>query len=343
MYGLLAGVIVAVVVGLAGCHGGRLAGEGAPCSVDAPCRRGYSCVSGACRPAVAEGGGGGGGTGARCDPGYPFGPPVRVEGINSAPQLAVGDTDARFVPDQRTVYFVSSRSGDALIYSSTRLTAGGVFEPPKLVTNVNISNYCVLPSAADDDLTLYFECAVPASYIFVARRRSTTEAFSDPQVVNLGSSDSGDGAPYLLSQSGVIYFQSPRRDENADLYRAEQRTVGAVEVTPLDGVNTGATESLPVVTPDELTLFFYTDLLNPVRGGGDIFTAFRDSKDEEFRDARLVAELDSSFGQSATWISPDGCRLYFNRAELGATGERVGTRVYYADRRDPAFIPDGGR
>jgi hypothetical protein len=72
------------------------------------------------------------------------------------------------------------------------------------------------------------------------------------------------------------------------------------------------------VTRDELVLYFARADLAPTYG--NIWRATRTSTSDGFSHAELVVELASTFGEQATWVSPDGCRLYISR-EMGSQAD----------------------
>jgi hypothetical protein len=80
----------------------------------------------------------------------------------------------------------------------------------------------------------------------------------------------------------------------------------------------------PIVTSDELTLYLATSTPNdPVL---HIETATRATVDEPFGALTPVHELDSTEGESPTWISPDRCRLYITRKVGGQWDLYVASR-----------------
>jgi Tol biopolymer transport system component len=98
-------------------------------------------------------------------------------------------------------------------------------------------------------------------------------------------------------------------------------------LTSLPNVNTASQERSPVLTPDGLTLFFYSD-----RGGSgyDIYSSTRPSLISDFGAAATVAMINSTGRDDTGSITADGQTLYFDsdrsgtgriyRATLGASG-----------------------
>jgi hypothetical protein len=90
---------------------------------------------------------------------------------------------------------------------------------------------------------------------------------------------------------------------------------------PLDKLNTDAAEVAPVVTVDELTIYFSSD--RPGSNASAIWFAHRTSKSQEFVDPRVLVQLSTSGSEAPDWISPDQCTMYLHRAP---------NRIYVAKR-----------
>lgn len=89
----------------------------------------------------------------------------------------------------------------------------------------------------------------------------------------------------------------------------------------------GRTEpSNPVVTPDELTLYFGS---NRPGGAGnyDIYQATRPTVADGFGAPIALASLNTASLDAPSWISEDGCELYFTRLDAN-----VGYQLYVALR-----------
>jgi len=74
------------------------------------------------------------------------------------------------------------------------------------------------------------------------------------------------------------------------------------------------------VTPDELTLFF---MGRPGSTGSfDIYTATRAQKTDAFgTPTRVDAVSDGNSADAPTYITPDGCTLYFSTNRPGGPGQ----------------------
>ncbi len=88
--------------------------------------------------------------------------------------------------------------------------------------------------------------------------------------------------------------------------------------TPIAELNTNANEQSPNVTPDELTIYFYSD-----RGTkNDLYRADRPSTDVQFGPAMRIA-VNTPDGNLDPQLAADGTRLYFTsyNATTGSTLE----------------------
>jgi hypothetical protein len=134
----------------------------------------------------------------------------------------------------------------------------------------------------------------------------------------------GEGNPYVTPDGGALYFHS-YRNYNFDIYRARRTATGFDPPESLS-INTAGTESVPVVSPDEKTIYFYRD--GDIPGPKGIWMATRESATDPFGMPVSLAELEVPYPPaSPTWISPDGCRLYFQEVD-----PQYGFGIYVAER-----------
>lgn len=112
------------------------------------------------------------------------------------------------------------------------------------------------------------------------------------------------------------------------IYRSQRRGAGYSVPVKAPGVDVDAPadDAGPVVTPDELDVFFASTCPGGA-GCYDIYEATRDSVADGFVAAGPVAELNTASRDVANWISPDACTLYFTRLESD-----VGYQRYRASR-----------
>src|SRR5262249_45932526 len=151
-----------------------------------------------------------------------------------------------------TIYFGSDRlkQGQYQLYTATRTSATKTFEPPALIAElVSQEGGNVSPTVTPDGLTMYFESTRTGLHqILQVTRDAVTSPWSPPMLVDRIVMKE-EGGPYALP-GGVLYFHSTGPGD-LDIFRAD-----STEVRDLANVNVGPDDQRPVVTEDELTMYF---------------------------------------------------------------------------------------
>jgi Tol biopolymer transport system component len=253
----------------------------------------------------------------RCNPTASFGAPVALTSINTI----AAETDPHLSPDELTIYFSSDRAGSGGfdIFQATRASIAAPFGTVVPVTGVNTVDDDRDPSVTGDGLSMFAFSQPGGSFrhITLATRTSTTLAFGALQVVATVNGSTNDSDPYILPAGNVLYFASDRTGNYA-LYRSAKSGGAFAAPTIVSGVDldTADIESTPVVSPDELTLFF-----GSTRPGGagtfDMYEATRASTADGFGAAIPLTSLNSMEFEVPSWISADGCELYFTHSPSG--------------------------
>lgn len=271
-----------------------------------------------------DGSDGGGDAGAICDKAQPFGAPVLLGAPVNTPAPEFG---GRFSFDERTLYFYrnvgspqdlyeASREGDALRFSAPKLLAG-IAEADSNETHFTVSR---------DGTLAFFSSNRPGSEgrdVWVARRPGATGAWQTPERVAALASAMNDTDTFLRPDGKVLYFASARSG-GGDLFQATVDDVGSGvpdvgAPVALAALNTADEEQAPMVTADDLTIYFSRTPAG--RGDSDIFVATRATAKLTFGDVTPVAELSTDFIERPTWISPDGCRMLLTSSRPGTLGE----------------------
>jgi hypothetical protein len=283
-------------------------------------------------------------SGEACGQTRPFGLATLANGNDSTK----GDVEPWLSRDELTMYFASNRGGgQGAIYVTTRPSLQEPFGPASLVPGLAASD----PSSSDgrpalpaDELTIYFESTRSGrSNIHYSTRASKQDAWSAPQLVPGVSDGVNDdaGGPFIMPSGNVLYFHSLRGSCcHQDIFRTERVGGGWSPPTRLANVSWLLTDDLlPVVSDDELTMFFMTTRSDV---NGDIWVATRRSLSEDFGDQfkdvcdlALVTELQTTQTDGPSWLSPDGLRLYITRSSS------AGSRIYVTSR-PPAANLDAG-
>jgi hypothetical protein len=281
-----------------------------------------------------------------CDRGKRFQRPELVEGLENRAVFS-----ARFTNLEKTVFFSALEEQDAAsepdlftVDRPDRSSAfAGVARLP--VSGLGVSEYW--PTVTADGKFLFFESDRAPTKVdggFEQDRAriwfsAKTVTFDQASLQPLFDTQASfiEGAPYLDPKGRAIYFFSAGRDTpggDLDLYEARLTTSGVAQAPVGLGpdVNTASAENAPVVSADELTLFFAR---HDGAGVYDIWMAKRLSPAGVFGPPTILSELNTADEELPSYVSDDECRLYFISSrplvDGGATGLET-FRVYVATR-----------
>jgi hypothetical protein len=265
---------------------------------------------------------------ATCSSSLRFDRPVEILGLEGDRRQRI----PRLSPDELTVYF-SRDLGDLnelQILTARRSSRGASFAAPQLIDEVESPHEDVDISVTGDGLRLFVESTRDQAYSIFESTRATLDApFSTPALMTALGPTGAEGGPYVLPQGTSLYFHS-YRSGNPDIYVATPLD-SATQVAWVEGINTAAEESFPVVSADELTIYFSSDRSDGGAAGGvDIWMATRPTRNQAFGSPINVSELNTRFGERPSWISPDGCRLYLQR---DSNEDPVGFATFYVAER----------
>ena len=245
--------------------------------------------------------------------GAAFGAPSYVAALNSQGH----DVYLRFSSDELTAYF--SRLGSAAPTQSFVATRGSITSPfstpTALIITNNNSAEVTSPTVTADGLTLYFTSSRTGTTggldIWKSTRASTTADFANIANVSELNSTAPEDDVYVVPDGSAIYFSSARNNNVYSVWRAVKSGTGfspPVEIL----ANPPSFISRVVVSPDELSMFYQI--------GNDIHETYRASTTEPFMQGPHLTALNSASADQPTWISPDGCRLYFQTDRPNGSG-----------------------
>jgi hypothetical protein len=189
------------------------------------------------------------------------------------------------------------------------------------------------PAPVTSDLRLVYEHgSVGARQIVVATRAQSGQKLTSPAVLPLALAGAQTREPWALGDGSIVYFtMEPGANGARDVYRAELIGAGPTwNVAVVAGVSTTASEGHPVVSDDELTIFF-SRTPNAVVPAG-IWTATRATKSASFGSGDPVPALNGTTDAGTTsddrptWLSADRCTLLLVSNRSGAY------RAYAASR-----------
>lgn len=160
-----------------------------------------------------------------------------------------------------------------------------------------------------------------------------TGEFGAPEIVITGFGANGlYYGPHLSRDNQTLLFsRNDVPDEN--LYQAQRSDRGRVFANPIAiaSINTESGDGSPYVTPDGLTLYFYSD-----RAGGpgsrDLWTATRATTSADFNDAEVIPVVNGTTRDHFPWLTPDRLGLLFMSDRTGGQGR---SDIWLAERTTP--------
>jgi hypothetical protein len=264
----------------------------------------------------------------------PFQPPVAILELSTQRKEAT----SRLTPDELTIYLsyasepMANVEAPFQIVMATRTSQGERFGNLRpLPLEVGASG----PSISADGKTLYFTIDKGSTGPDLHMAEAPFEPGSEVPLTTLNT-DQWEFVPYLsVSGRSLYYARAPSIVDDIpaapelkkmDLYVSHQ-VAGVFEPgRPLVEINTDANEKNPVISADELHLYFGSDRAN---GNYDVYVASRASVNEPFGTPEPVPELNSFATDTPNWISEDDCRIYLttHRRDI-SNGD-----IWFASRR----------
>ena len=240
--------------------------------------------------------------------------------------------------DGLSAYFHSDRLGNGVrflggydLFIARRRNLGEAFANPTRIDELSIPAQGELsPSLERDELTLYFDSYRPTRHLWRARRPNLASAWQDTQELTLlRSPENEDFDPYVTRDGSQLYFTSSRPTGTGrpgfNLFVASMKSGEPQAFEQVQGVNSDLHERHAVPSSDGLRLFFSRNSPQSV-DTTDVYVAQRNSLDAAFTEVTPVSELNTSRSEFPTWLSHDGCQLYF-------TSDRDGTDDLYMATR----------
>jgi Tol biopolymer transport system component len=289
--------------------------------------------------------------GKPCDPKTPFGPAMPVQGLTD---IATSVAGLRLSRDSLTAYFNASGGPDSNgyydLYTATRDSPTSAFAHIALLvgSEINIGANELDPTVSGDGLRLVFARGEPDPgrpiHLFTATRSSIIPFTGVGPLVGANERlATYDYYPFLLDDGQVLYFASSRfQPDGLDIYGTvwNAGTASFDTPSPVGGINTTFSEIAPVVTPDDLTIYFgsdRTDMNAP--GSFNIWMATRTTTNDVFAIPTIVPELNSPGLDLPTFVTRDGCTLYLSSTRDPSAPIDGGVKslaMYVATKQPPA-------
>ncbi|MBW8041288.1 MAG: hypothetical protein FVQ85_14965 [Planctomycetes bacterium] len=242
--------------------------------------------------------------------------PVPVSEVNT--QYQEGTPFLSF--DGLTLYFARTDTSTfyyARIFEATRSVPYGPFTSVSEVL-ISSNKHVRSPWVTPDNLRMYYAAQTETPILYqlkVSERASVNDPW--PQGIDILELNMLGrlGALSLTADELIIFFDSPDIPGGLggyDMWMATRPDMNSPfgQVTNLAELNTVTIDGGPYVTPDGLTLLFYSNR----NGSYQLFRATRQSLSEPFGNIEHLSAFDTPDGLSVSpGLSSDGSALYFIR------------------------------
>jgi hypothetical protein len=243
-------------------------------------------------------------------------PPERLEVLSSSDD----DIEPFLGPDGLTLYFASTRSGIYEVYEASRPSRSEPFGQPTPMSGINSGFGDTRFAVSSDELSAYLATDRPGgpgeSDLWMATRTSISQPWDSAMFSPMDiSTPTNDWDPFPSANGLRLYWvvrNDPAGAGQQDLFVAERGPPADpfANPTPLSEINTADVEDNATLTADELVIVFGSD-----RPGGqgerDIWYAVRSNVSDPFSTPQPMPVVNSSFDDSETTLSLDGCELFF--------------------------------
>jgi hypothetical protein len=252
-----------------------------------------------------------------------------VEGSDQLGSLTADELDIFYFASGRAGYDATTYKSE--LYTSHRQNIQEPFSGAKRVLPTLSVGIDAVPNVNGNGTLLFFQTqrGDPSGFdIYRASRSDRSVEFGEP-IALVGANVTGEleASPFISADGATVYFSwQATASTKLEIRKGIFSGTTLSGVAPLAGIvndpviDTGA----PVLTVDELHLYFTR--ITTVNAASEVWRATRSTPSEAFRDAKPVTELNAPGANTPRWISPDGCRLYFdtNRERRdGGTGPRA--------------------
>jgi hypothetical protein len=200
---------------------------------------------------------------------------------------------------------------------------------------INTPDWFFTPTVDANRSVLYFESNRSGGWlIYESPWNETTGDFEGVFLANgINSEETGgnNGGPYAVPNGSTLYFHTSRTGSSR-LGRARRNGDAFDSVEVLENLGTAG---FPVVAPDELAL--YASVCDPdLVGQCDIRVTTRASKKDAFGEFTEVIGVNTAGSEVPSFISADGCRLYFDRNSSAPFVWGMSDDTAYVVEREPS-------
>jgi hypothetical protein len=247
-----------------------------------------------------------------CDHGgtFPTGHAVPIAGSYSV-------EGARFTPTESIAYLSLCSNGKPSCDLFTGMfSADGTLGGFNMLGSPSTANvYDSYPTVSSDLQYLLFGSGRSGGvHVFVGAAVNGNLGLAIPKQPSVTQGIADTNEPFLIG-TRILYFAGTASESPMDwnIYRAEADPPD-FGTTPalVTSANSNAQEFAPVLTDDELEIFFSSNRRTPADEYAlDIFTATRSNKTGAFTTPTYAGNLSTPGIDWPLWISVNGCRLYY--------------------------------
>jgi hypothetical protein len=269
---------------------------------------------------------------AACDPRGRFGAPRRVPGLTG---IATSVGGLRLSPDGLTGYFSALDGPEAVggndLYSATRDSVTSPFDRVVPLTGVNTAKDELNPTVPADGSILVFERTMPgpANPIHLYGATAVSDLpFELRGQLAINDPSGDDRSPFVVAGGSALYFASTRGGPQTGLFVAARQGSDFASARSIDELDGPYVTLSPVVSPDELTIYFASNRTDGAAVGDfDVWRATRGSTAEAFAELTDVSEVNSTNVDLPTFATGDGCALYLTSGRDGTLEMYLATRA----------------
>lgn len=214
----------------------------------------------------------------------------------------------------------------------------GDFSTPELIAGLGRADALYGPSLSGNGLVLAFSESVEEGPedIYLSRRGTPDAAFGTALPATGINSTDAEGTAFLGADALTLYFFSDR-DGGAggrDIYRATRSDALSdfADVVPMEGINGGADDHMPWLSPDGRTIYFASNR-SADNGSTNLWFAQRSSAQDGFEPPLEVPGVNSADRDISPSLSADLRVLFFCSDRDGGPGS---DDVWMATREDVA-------
>lgn len=246
---------------------------------------------------------------APCNLSAPFNAPTPVTSLNTNTTI---DGAAALSPDQLTVYFISDRLGQGSnLFTASRNDVTAPFGAIAPLASLNYGGADTWNATLTADLrTAYIVTDQGAAdNMYVVTRPSSLVAFGTPTKMPAPVVDGRQ--PFVLPNGSALYYSDATGGKRQ------------IARTPLGGPLAPQTIALTLPTPHDYgipvvnateTIMYFGVWDNGVFTSYDVWVTTRAKATDPWGAPVPVTEINTTAFDAPSWVSGDGCTLYFTRA-----------------------------